>query len=125
MARMLCSAGRARVRAARTRAVRRCGPAGRNVWQVSEPRQSRGAGAGSLQRADLLLGDDAFDVLALALDAIAAASVGFDRQAADDGIDAALFQDGAALRALQLVKYVVIDRVAVRHRLVFLSKRGF
>src|SRR4051795_3843316 len=72
--------------------------------------------AGSSQPADLFLGHHALDILGLALDAVARAAVRLDRQAADDGIDAALLDDGAALRALQLVVNIVIDRVVVRHR---------
>src|SRR5258705_2538606 len=72
--------------------------------------------AGSIQPADLLLGHHALDILGLALDAVARAPVGFDRQAGDDGIDAARLGDGAALRPLQLVMDVVIDREIVGHR---------
>src|SRR3954471_1744113 len=76
----------------------------------------RGAAARSAQTADLFLGHHPLDVLGLALDAITRAAVRLDRQAADDGIDAALLDDGAALRALQLVVNIVINRVIVRHR---------
>src|SRR4051794_4701727 len=76
--------------------------------------------AGSAQPADLLLGHHALDVLGLALDAVARASIGLDRQTADDGIDAALLGDGATLRPLQLVVDVIIYRVIVRHRWFFL-----
>src|SRR5258707_133373 len=40
-----------------------------------------------------------------------------DRQAGDNGVDAALFDRRAALRPLQLVVNVVIDRVIMSHRL--------
>src|SRR5712675_1490603 len=73
-------------------------------------------GSGSVEPADLFLGHHALDILGLALDAVARTAVRLDRQAADDGIDAALLDDGAALRALQLVVDVVIYRVIVRHR---------
>src|SRR5476649_501969 len=48
---------------------------------------------GSAQPADLLLGHHALDILGLALDAVTRAAVRLDRQAADDGIDAALLDD--------------------------------
>src|SRR4051794_15519912 len=70
----------------------------------------------SAEPADLLLGHHTLDILGLALDAVAWAAVRLDRQTADDGIDAALLDDGAALRALQLVVNIVINRVIVRHR---------
>src|SRR3954454_16947128 len=73
-------------------------------------------GVRSAQPADLFLGHHALDILGLALDPIAGAAVRLDRQATDDGIDAALLDDGAALRALQLVVDIVINRVIVRHR---------
>src|ERR1700737_2037937 len=75
--------------------------------------------AGSAQPADLFLGHHALDILGLALDAVARASVRLDRQAGDDGIDAALLGVGAALRPLRLVMNVIIDREIVRHRLPF------
>src|ERR1700674_5746451 len=75
--------------------------------------------AGSIQPADLFLGHHALDILGLALDAIARASVRLDRQAGDDGIDAPLLDHGAALRPLQLVVDVVIDRKIMGHRLIF------
>src|ERR1700712_5751817 len=78
----------------------------------------------SAQPADLFLGHYALDVLGLALDAVARAAVRLDRQAADDGINTALLDDGAALRALQLVVNVVIYRVIVRHRAVFPVGQG-
>ena len=71
--------------------------------------------ARSRKPADLFLGHYALDIFGLALDAIARASVGLDRQTGDDGIDASLLNDGAALRALQLVVDVVVDRVIVGH----------
>ena len=74
---------------------------------------------GSVQTADLLLGYDALDVLGLALDPVARAPVRLDRQAGDNGIDAALLDDGAALRPLKLVVDVVVDRVIVGHRVCF------
>src|SRR4029077_3921255 len=74
---------------------------------------------GSVEPADLFLGHHALDVFGLALDTVARASVRLDRQAGDDGIDAALLDAGAALRPLQLVVDIVIDRVIVRHRAVF------
>src|SRR5882762_10118195 len=76
-----------------------------------------GAAARSAQPADLLLGHHALDVLGLALDAVARAAVRLDRQAGDDGVDASLLDGGAALRPLQLMVDVVIDRVVVGHRL--------
>src|SRR6185295_17644695 len=86
---------------------------------VAPMRRTQSAATRSAQPADLLLGHHALDVLGLALDAVARAAVRLDRQAADDGIDAALLDDGAALRALQLVVDIVINRVIVRHRAVF------
>src|SRR3954451_13098734 len=82
-------------------------------------------GARSAEPADLLLGDDALDVLGLALDPVARPAVGFDRQAGDDGIDAPFLHHGAALRALELVMHVGIDRVIVGHRLSSLLEAGF
>src|ERR1700755_340098 len=78
----------------------------------------------SAQPADLFLGHHALDILGLALDAVARAAVRLDRQAADDGIDTALLDDGAALRALQLVVDIVVDRVIVRHRLGLSCEEG-
>src|ERR1700731_5047736 len=80
--------------------------------------------AGSIQPADLLLGHHALDILGLALDAVARASIGFDRQACDDGIDAALLDDGASLRPLKLVMNVVIDSEIMGHRLIFPLEEG-
>ena len=74
---------------------------------------------GSAEPADLLLGHDALDVFGLALDAIARAAVGLDREAADDGLDASFLDGGAALRPLQLVVHVVIDRKIVGHQRSF------
>src|SRR5580765_757017 len=65
----------------------------------------------SAQSRDLLLGHEALDILGLAPDAVARASVGLDRQTGDNGINGSLLDRGAALRPLQLVMYVVIDRV--------------
>src|ERR1700727_663353 len=79
----------------------------------------RTTAAGSIQPADLFLGHHALDVLGLALDAIARTSIRLDRQAGDDGIDAALLDDGATLRPLQLVMDVVVDRVIMGHRSSF------
>src|ERR1700692_12429 len=45
--------------------------------------------------------------------------VRLDRQAADDGIDAALLGDGAALRPLLLVVNVVVDCEIMGHRWSF------
>src|SRR6266567_688431 len=70
---------------------------------------------GSAEPADLLLGHHALDILGLALDAVARAAVRLDRQAADDGIDAALLDVGAALRPLLLVMDVVVDREIMGH----------
>jgi hypothetical protein len=70
----------------------------------------------SAQTADLLLSDDPLDILGLALDAVAGPAVSLDWQAGDDGIDAALFDGGAALRPLQLVMHVIVDRKIVGHR---------
>jgi hypothetical protein len=73
----------------------------------------------SAQPADLFLGYHALDVFGLAFDAIARAAIRFDRQASDNRIDAALPRVGAALRPLQLVVNVVVDREIVGHRLSF------
>src|ERR1700682_3635298 len=81
--------------------------------------------AGSIQPADLFLGHHALDILGLALDAIARASVRLDRQAGDDGIDASLLGDRATLRPLHLVMDVVIDREIVGHRLPSPLKTAF
>src|SRR5437764_8776658 len=78
----------------------------------------------SAERADLLLGHHALDVLGLALDAIARPSVGLDRQPAHDGIDASLLDAGAALGSLKLMMNVVIDRVAMRHFAFFPGEAG-
>src|SRR4030081_3761119 len=83
---------------------------------ISADAPARWRATRSAQPADLFLGHHALDVLGLALDPVARAAVRLDRQPADDGIDAALLDDGAALRALQLVVDIVIDRVIVRHR---------
>jgi hypothetical protein len=80
---------------------------------------------GSAQPADLFLGHHPLDVLSLAFDAVTRASVRLDGQACDDGIDASLPGDGAALRPLKLVVDIVIDRVIVRHRAIFPLKQGF
>src|ERR1700693_4828246 len=85
---------------------------------------SKANSGGSIQPADLFLGHHALDILGLALDAVARAPIGFDRQACDDGIDAPLLDDGAALRPLKLVMDVVIDREIVGHRLVFPLEHG-
>src|SRR6476660_8890707 len=79
----------------------------------------------SAEPGNLLLGHDALDILGLALDTIARAAVGLDRQAGNDGVDAAFLRRGAALRALLLVMNVVIDRVVMGHRRVFPVKKGF
>src|SRR6266851_5676870 len=81
--------------------------------------------AGSTQPADLFLGHHALDIFGLALDAVARASVRLDRQARNDGIDAALLDAGAALRPLQLVVNIVVNRVIVGHRLTFRWTRAF
>src|SRR5664279_2911885 len=70
---------------------------------------------GSAEPADLLFGHHALDILGLALDPVARAAVRLDRQATDDGIDAALLDVGAALRTLLLVMDVVIDREVMGH----------
>src|SRR5258708_28161106 len=69
----------------------------------------------SAQPADLLLGHHALDILGLALDAVARAAVRLDRKAANDGIDTALLDVGAALRPLLLVMDVVVDREIMGH----------
>src|ERR1700692_4500637 len=69
----------------------------------------------SAQPSHLLLGHHALDILGLALDAVARAAVRLDRQAADDGIDAALLDVRAAPRPLLLVVDVVIDREMMGH----------
>src|ERR1700752_2317333 len=73
----------------------------------------------SAEPADLLFRDHALDVLGLALDAVARTPVRLDRQAADDGIDTALLDHGAALRPLLLVVNVVIDCEIMGHRRSF------
>ena len=75
--------------------------------------------ARSRKPADLFLGHYALDILGLALDTVARASVRLDRQAGDNGIDAWLLDDGATLRPLKLVVDVVIDREIVGHRRSF------
>src|SRR6202020_134068 len=80
---------------------------------------------GSVEPADLFLGHHALDVLGLALDTVARASVRLDRQAGDNGIDAALLDDGAALRPLKLVMDVVVDRVIMGHRSSFRCRGAF
>src|SRR3954468_20831175 len=69
----------------------------------------------SAEPADLFLGHHALDLLSLALDAVTGAAVSLDRQAADDGIDAALGGGGAALRSLDLVMDVIVNSVNMRH----------
>jgi len=81
------------------------------------PSRQNSNGGGSAEPADLLLGHDALDVLGLALDAVARATVRLDRQTGDNGVDASLLDRRAALRPLQLVMNVVIDREIVGHRL--------
>ena len=81
--------------------------------------------ARSRKPADLFLGHYALDILGLALDTVARASVRLDRQAGDNGIDAALLGDGAALRPLHLVMDVVIDREIVGHGKIFQLPQGF
>src|SRR6266481_7088538 len=81
--------------------------------------------AGSTQPADLFFGHHALDIFGLALDAVARASVRLDRQARNDGIDAALLDAGAALRPLQLVVDIVVDRVIMGHRLSFRLSGAF
>src|SRR4051794_26717595 len=87
-------------------------------------RRTKPTSAGSIQPADLFLGHHALDILGPALDAIARASIRLDRQAGDDGIDAALLVVGATLRPLQLMMDIVIDREIVGHRLSFSLKPG-
>src|SRR4051812_40916148 len=88
-------------------------------------RPERAVLAVSAEAADLLLGHHALDILGLALDAVTRSPVGFDRQAAHNGIDAARPDHGAALRALHLMMDVVIDCVAMRHGRFFPLKQGF
>ena len=66
-----------------------------------------------------IFGHDAFNIFRLALDAVARAAVRLDRQAGDDSVHAALLDRGPALRALQLVMNVIIDRKIVGHRCFF------
>src|SRR6266853_5224107 len=89
------------------------------------PGRSKRTAIGSTQPADLFLGHHALDILGLALDAVAGAAVRLDRQAGDNGIDAALLDDGAALRPLQLVVDVVVDRVIMGHRRSFRWRGAF
>src|ERR1044072_2851881 len=77
--------------------------------QCGDREKCKRGGTESVQRTDLLLGHDALDVLGLALDAVAPAAVSLDRKAADNRINTALLDDGAALRALKLVVDIVID----------------
>src|ERR1700722_5455674 len=70
----------------------------------------------STEPADLLFGHHAFDILGLALDAVARASIGLDRQTGDDGVHATLLDDGTALRTLKLVMDVIVDREIMGHR---------
>src|ERR1700744_5868684 len=79
----------------------------------------------SAEPADLLLGHNAFDVLGLALDAVTRTSIGLDRQAGHDGINAALLDAGATLRPLKLMMNVVVDREIVSHRLCPFFNRAF
>src|SRR5258708_32276850 len=79
----------------------------------------------SIQPADLFLGHHALDILGLALDAVTWTAVGLDRQAGDDGVDASLLGDSAALRALYLMVNVVVDREIVGHRASFRSSAAF
>ena len=80
---------------------------------------------GSAEPGDLFLGHDALDILGLALDAVARAAVGLDRQARDDRVDASFLHRSAALRALLLVMDVVIDRVIIGPSSVFPLNKGF
>src|SRR5207237_8083254 len=86
-----------------------------NVWQERAK--------GSAEPGNLFLGHDTLDILGLALDAVARAAVGLDRQARDDRVDASFLHRGAALRALLLVMDVVIDRVVMGHRRLSGEKR--
>src|SRR5205085_5565101 len=96
-------------------------PAARKRNRMSDHRSAfanaaaRYQGGGLPQTADLFLGHHALDVLGLALDAVARAPVGLDRQAADDGIDAALGGGGAALRSLNLMMDIVVNSVNMGH----------
>jgi len=53
------------------------------------------------------------------------ASVRLDRQAGDDGVDAALLDDGAALRPLQLGVDIVVDRVIMGPSPALSGEEGF
>lgn len=71
--------------------------------------------SGLLRPAELLFGHDPLDVLGLASDAVAQASVRLDRHAAHDRVDVRLDFLGAALGTLTLMMNVVVDRKAVCH----------
>lgn len=68
-----------------------------------------------LRAAELLFGDDPLDIVGLASDAVAQASIRLDRHAADDRVDARPALFGAALRSLTLVMNVFVYREGVRH----------
>jgi hypothetical protein len=95
------------------------GIAAHEKTQQGGAEQFRCARDRSAEPGDLLLGHDALDVLGLALDTIARAAIGLDRQAGNDGVDAAFLRRGTALRALLLVMNVVIDRIVMGHRRSF------
>ena len=81
----------ANARYARTTFARSLIPISAMSWGLEPVRRDR---QGSDQPADLFLGHHALDILGLALDAVARAPVRLDRQAGDDGIDAALLDVG-------------------------------
>jgi hypothetical protein len=96
----------------------------KQVKRQSSSKSPQKPASGSIQPADLFLGHHALDVLGLALDAVTGAAIRLDRQAGDNGIDAALLDDGTTLRPLQLVVDIVVDRVIMGHRSVFPVKMG-
>jgi hypothetical protein len=71
--------------------------------------------AESVQAADLFFGDDPLDLFGLALDTVAATSVGLDGQATDDRINAALLATRAALWPLHLMMHVIVYCVQMSH----------
>jgi hypothetical protein len=83
------------------------------VWL---PKQSTQQTPQSAKPADLFLGHHPLELFGLALDTVTGTSVRLNGQAADDRIDAALLNHGAALRSLDLVVDVIIYRVNMGHR---------
>jgi hypothetical protein len=80
-------------------------------------------GLPSAQLTDLLLGNNALDLLSVALDPVTGSSVGLDGQASGDRINVSFLREIAPLWFLQVVKNIIIDRVIVSHSRSFFWSR--